>query len=246
MHCRLDKGNPFAALNAAGWPLCSVLGGGEAWRTRQTPRQCEDNRHPADPAAPPRLAGRHRCLPELGQPARDEPGRRAEPTAARAPRHSGRQSSCRRVNGGRGPTNHHPISPGRWVGWRGQHAVHLPSIPPVPGKFYWMTPTRLLRRSASGRQNTTVNIRHRRRQCAASRVGDTPLAKRTARQHHTADRHSQRRRGRDHPDADGHRSPAATKPQTARAGLQEKIHISGDQPFRRAVGFGGFGPMATR
>ncbi len=57
-----------------------------------------------------------------------------------------------------------------------ENAVHISSIPPVPGKFYWMTPTQLRWRPMSfWPANTTVNIDAGGAQ-SNFRTGDTLLA----------------------------------------------------------------------
>jgi lipoprotein-anchoring transpeptidase ErfK/SrfK len=57
-----------------------------------------------------------------------------------------------------------------------QNAVHISSIPPVPGKFYWMTPTQLRWRPLSfWPANTTVNI-DAGGTLSSFRTGDTLMA----------------------------------------------------------------------
>ncbi|MEE3065886.1 MAG: L,D-transpeptidase [Actinomycetota bacterium] len=165
----------FAALNAAGVAAVLVLGAG--------PALADPDPVPADPnvvAAPPAPAPPPFELPPLPGLPPPPPGDAPPPWAP-----PGAVPAAAGVADGQDPTPFTGTAPfgtptfvpktGSMVGvaqpiiinfpgrvddaGAAQAAVHVSSIPPVPGKFYWMTPTQLRWRPINfWPANTAVNI----------------------------------------------------------------------------------------
>ncbi|BAX90547.1 L,D-transpeptidase [Mycobacterium shigaense] len=170
----------FAALNAAGLAAALVLGAGPAVADPDPP--------PGDPgvvAAPPAPSPPPFQLPSLPgwPPSTPAPGDPAAPPPPWAP--PGAVPVAAGAADGQDPTpftGTAPFGPPSFVPKTGsmvgvaqpiiinfpgtvedsgaaQAAVHVSSIPPVPGKFYWMTPTQLRWRPINfWPANTAVNV----------------------------------------------------------------------------------------
>jgi lipoprotein-anchoring transpeptidase ErfK/SrfK len=166
----------FAALNAVGVAAALVLGAG--------PALADPDPVPADPnvvAAPPAPPPLPFELPQLpGMPPPPPPGDApppppwAPPIAVPAAAADGQDPTPFTGTAPFGPPSFVPKT-GSMVGvaqpiiinfpgtvedsGAAQAAVHVSSIPPVPGKFYWMTPTQLRWRPINfWPANTAVNV----------------------------------------------------------------------------------------
>ena len=165
------RGSLFAALNAAG--LASVVGwvlvlSASPALADPDPAPGDPGvvAPPADPPAPPPDAVARRRLPPypLAAPAAAQPAGAAaaaglpparSPPRARPPGRTRRRSPARRRSGRRSfvPNSGSTVGVGQpiIINFPGTvddagaaiGAVHVSSVPPVPGKFYWMTPTQL-------------------------------------------------------------------------------------------------------
>lgn len=84
-----------------------------------------------------------------------------------------------------------------------ESAIHISSIPPVPGKFYWMSPTQVRWRPFEfWPANTAVNIDAAGTK-SSFRTGDSLVATADDATHQMTI-HPQRRRAKDLPHVDGH------------------------------------------
>src|ERR1700757_3702810 len=150
------RGSLFAALNAAGFAVLLVLGAGPALADPDpAPGDPGVVAAPADPPGPPPVVAPP-PPPPPGDPLAPPPNPFAQPAAA-APA-AGQNPAPFTGTAPFGPPKILPAG-GSTVGV-GQpiiinfpggvddagaaiDAVHVSSVPPVPGKFYWMTPTQL-------------------------------------------------------------------------------------------------------
>ena len=89
-----------------------------------------------------------------------------------------------------------------------ENAVHVSSVPPVPGKFYWKSPTQLRWRPLSFWPAYTAVTVDAGGTVSSFHTGDTPGGH-GRRRHAPINRHPQRDRGEDHPDVDGSERPLA-------------------------------------
>jgi lipoprotein-anchoring transpeptidase ErfK/SrfK len=159
----------FAALNAAGFAALLVLGTGPALADPDpAPGGPGVVAAPADPPAPPPLV----LPPPPADPLAPAPGPVALPVAAGPA--AGQDPTPFTGTPPFGAPTFNPLN-GSMVGvakpiiinfpgpvadaGAAESGVHISSIPPVPGKFYWMTPTQLRWRPIDfWPANTAVNI----------------------------------------------------------------------------------------
>ncbi|ORA15137.1 L,D-transpeptidase [Mycobacterium angelicum] len=144
------RGRLFAALNAAGVLAVLVLGTGPALADPEDAPADPGVVAPADPPAPDPLA-----LPPLPDPLAPPP---ADPLAAPVGPVAGQDPTPFVGNPPFRPPTFNPVN-GAMVGVAkpiiinfavpiadqamAERAIHISSIPPVPGKFYWMTPSQV-------------------------------------------------------------------------------------------------------
>lgn len=144
------RGRLFAALNAAGVLAVLVLGTGPALADPEDAPADPGVVAPADPPAPDPLA-----LPPLPDPLAPPP---ADPLAVPVGPVAGQDPTPFVGNPPFRPPTFNPVN-GAMVGvakpiiinfavpiadqGMAEHAIHIASIPPVPGKFYWMSPTQV-------------------------------------------------------------------------------------------------------
>ncbi|MCV7076185.1 L,D-transpeptidase [Mycobacterium szulgai] len=144
------RGRLFAALNAAGVLAVLMLGAGPALADPEDAPADPGVVAPADPPAPDPLA-----LPPLPDPLAPPP---ADPLAVPVGPVAGQDPTPFVGNPPFRPPTFNPVN-GAMVGvakpiiinfavpiadqGMAEHAIHIASIPPVPGKFYWMSPTQV-------------------------------------------------------------------------------------------------------
>jgi lipoprotein-anchoring transpeptidase ErfK/SrfK len=180
------RGSLFAALNAAGFAALLVLGTGPALADPDpNPGDPGVVAAPAGPPAPPPLV----LQPPPADPLAPAPGPVAQPVAAEPA--AGQDATPFTGTPPFGPPKFVPANgatvgvaqpiiinlPGR-VDDAGAaiSAVHVSSVPPVPGKFYWMTPTQLRWRPLSFWPAHTVVTVDAGGTVSSFRTGDTLLA----------------------------------------------------------------------